>query len=100
MDPDRWKQLDGLLQLALEHPPEDRDSFIRQTCGGDANLERELRRLLQLHRDAGTFLESPAIEVAAQALAEYEIQEPTSSELAAETILSHYRILEKLGSGG
>src|SRR6266446_1098404 len=69
MDSERWKQLDRLLQSVLERPPEERDAFLRQACAGDEALEREVRSLLTLEREAGSFLESPAIEVAALALA-------------------------------
>ena len=69
MDSDRWKQVDGLLQSALERPPEERDAFLRQACAGDEALEREVRSLLASQQAAGSFLDSPAIEVAARAIA-------------------------------
>jgi len=69
MDSDRWKQLDHLLQLLLEHSPDEREASLRDLCGGDEVLERELSALLKLHHKAGSFLEAPAIEVAARALA-------------------------------
>ena len=56
MDLDRWKQVDSLLQAALERPPHERDAFLRQACAGDAALERELRSLLSSEGQAGTFL--------------------------------------------
>jgi hypothetical protein len=46
MDSDRWKQVDGLLQSALERPPEERDAFLRHACAGDEALDREVRSLL------------------------------------------------------
>jgi eukaryotic-like serine/threonine-protein kinase len=94
MDSDRWKQVDNLLQAALERPPRERQQFLRQACAGDEALEREVRSLLASQQQAGSFLESPAIEVAAQSDATESIISPV-----ARTI-SHYRILEKLGSGG
>ena len=33
MDPERWKQVDSLLQAVLEQPPEERDAFLRDACG-------------------------------------------------------------------
>src|SRR6266566_4998492 len=93
MDFEQWKQVDKLLQAALERPPAARGDFLRQACMGDEELEREVRSLLASQQQAGSFLESPAIEVAGQTLAE-SIASPI-----AQTI-SHYRILEKLGSGG
>src|SRR5712692_7581169 len=69
MDAERWKQVDRLLRAALERPREERDAFLRQTCVDDDALEREIRSLLAAQEQAGSFLESPAIDVAARALA-------------------------------
>ena len=69
MDLDQWKQLDNLLQSALELSPEERDAFLRQACGGNEPLERQVRALLNAAPDADRLLERPAIEVAALSLA-------------------------------
>jgi len=69
MDAERWKQVDRLLDAALARPPDERDAFLRQTCVDDEALEREVRSLLAAREQAGSFLESPAIDVAARALA-------------------------------
>jgi eukaryotic-like serine/threonine-protein kinase len=105
MDPDRWKQVDSLLQSALERSPEDRDGFLKKVCAGDEALEREVWSLLALQSQAGDFLESPAIEVAARDLGRQEspdqsIAAPESSDLPTGQAISHYRIAGKLGGGG
>ena len=55
MDANRWKQIDSLLQAALERPPGERAEFLRHACAGDEALEREVRSLLSSQEEAGSF---------------------------------------------
>ena len=101
MDSDRWQQVDSLLQSVLERPPEERDAFLRHACAGDQALESEVRSLLRAQQQAGSFLENPAIEAAALALAQQQRKEAQEDDdfLIGRTV-SHYRVVGRLGSGG
>ncbi|MBV9082121.1 MAG: protein kinase [Acidobacteriaceae bacterium] len=101
MNPDRWKQIDNLLQSALQRSPEERDAFLREACFGDQPLEREVRSLLKLEHEAESFLEDRAVEVAARAIAQTATgQQPTIPVCRTGCEISHYQILEELGRGG
>jgi len=102
MDAERWKRVDDLLQSALRVPDGQQEEFLRQQCGGDSKLLEEVRSLLTSDRDAGSFLESPGLhvgEVAAQLSTLGVAQSGSSSSITGQTV-SHYRVLESLGSGG
>ena len=98
MDAERWKQVDSLLQSALLVSSDQRDEFVRRECAGDAALEQEVRSLLTSLRNADDFLEGPAIRVAAKAMAQADTGDGVDSMCGR--VISHYRILKKLGRGG
>jgi eukaryotic-like serine/threonine-protein kinase len=101
MDPGRADRVQQLYHSALEHDSRGRDAFLRQACSDDLALEQEVRSLLAAHQQAEGFLESRALDVVARVLALYEDKEShESSRSLIGQIVSHYHILEKLGSGG
>src|ERR1035441_313048 len=96
MDSDRWKQVDSLLQSVLEHPPGERDAFLRDECAGDQALEREVRSLLTAQQQAGSFLDIPAIDAVARAMAQQQNSDKDtheSGDFPGGGTVSHYRIV-------
>jgi Tol biopolymer transport system component/predicted Ser/Thr protein kinase len=110
MDSERFRQIDNLLQAVLERPEGDRDAFLREACAGDDALASEVRSLLSSQRQAGSFMESPAIEEAARDLARERsdaLGEPSylgagsePMELKPDTRLGPYQIEALIGQGG
>src|SRR5258706_10129616 len=94
MEPERWKQIDQLLEAALDRAPSQRAAFLNQACAGDDALRREVESLLGSDEEAGSFIESPAFEVAAELLANDQTQTVVGQQIG------HYRVLSLLGTGG
>lgn len=94
MTPERWKQVDELLEATLERPVSERASFLDEACAGDEELRRELDSLLTSDELAESFIESPPARVAADFFADKQFKLSTGERI------SHYEILEQIGVGG
>jgi len=70
MTPERWKQVDDLLDAVLEREAQARPRFLDEACGEDAELRAEVASLLAAHERAKDFIETPAFEVAARCVAD------------------------------
>src|SRR5882672_9390669 len=103
MELDRWEQIERLYHTALERGPDARLAFLDEACAGDEDLRLEVAGLLACDVPSDSFIQSPAIEIAARALAaESPIEtsaNPMGSLIAASQI-GVYRMLEPLGRGG
>jgi serine/threonine protein kinase/tetratricopeptide (TPR) repeat protein len=103
MEPERWQQIERLYHSALALAESERAGFLKDCCAGDEALRRQVDALLESHGKAEQFMEVPALDVMANLLAADQPQDGLSTKeegrLAGRTI-SHYRIVEELGSGG
>src|SRR5262245_1658855 len=98
MDADFWKQVDALLDAAMDLPEGEREQFVLRVSAADPQLRREVLSLIKAQSEAGQFMERPAIRVAAQALA-HDANLTVLESLIGKT-LGDYRIESQLGSGG
>jgi eukaryotic-like serine/threonine-protein kinase len=72
--------------------------LLAEACGDDDDLRGEVESLLAAHDDAGTFLQAPAVEVAAREFVADEVTSPATQLIGRE--LANYRIVSLLGRGG
>jgi serine/threonine protein kinase len=94
MTPERWQQIDDLLQAALKCPLAERETLLDNACSEDPTLRQAVNSLLTFSEEAQSFLETPALEAAAYLFCEDEI------ELISDQLIGSYRIESRLGSGG
>jgi tetratricopeptide (TPR) repeat protein/predicted Ser/Thr protein kinase len=103
MDPERWRQVDGLLQTLLALPPGEREAYLARACSDDSGLAHEVRTLLAAHEQAVSFLERPALDFAASHLWHDGAEPASVLEHVNDRIgrmVSHYRVAGRLGGGG
>jgi serine/threonine-protein kinase len=88
---ERQQRVETLFAGALQQPVAERDAWLRQACGTDPDLIREVGSLLSHHRREEP--ESWAAAAAARLIA-------TSGGIKLGTHLGIYEILERIGVGG
>src|SRR5262245_8908264 len=98
MDAKRWSQIKEVYDRALDLGGEECEGFLAEACGDDEDLRREVESLLAAHEEAGKFLQSPAVEVAAREIITDEVASPAPQLIGRE--LANYKIISLLGRGG
>lgn len=89
-----WQQAKEVFAAALEYSVADRSAFLEQACKDDPELRREVESLLKSYEAAASFMETPAVESAAESLVN---EQPL---LEVGELVKHYEILAPLGVGG
>jgi serine/threonine-protein kinase len=86
--------IDDIFQAAMDCAPGERAAFVEHACAGDADIRREVSRLLAAHEQAEAegFIERPAFQLAEQ------LVESRTCLLSGS--LGPYKIIKPLGSGG
>jgi serine/threonine-protein kinase len=90
MNPQRWRQVEEIYHSALEQSPQTRAAFVADACRGDGDLLQRVQSLLAAGEQAGSFLETPALEMASTLSGAPQLGQQFGS----------YQILQPLGAGG
>jgi serine/threonine protein kinase len=80
------------VDLVANVPPGQWDARLAELAGGDEELRLQVSRFLAAHREAGSFLDSPAPALGARL---DELHREKSG-----TVIGPYQLLEQIGEGG
>src|SRR5260370_27535730 len=89
-----WEEVKELFEQVLARPFAERAAFLSEASAGDEALRREVESLIKSYEQAESFMESPAVEAAADSLLENQ------DKLAPGQKVRHYEILGEIGEGG
>lgn len=88
MSTSKHRQTQELFFAALERPPERREQFLREVCGGDEQLLSDVRSLLSSNEASDAFLSRPAAR----------LQVETEGGWVGRKI-GRFKIVARLGAG-
>ena len=94
MENELWKQVSELFQSALKLEQDERTNYLKNACGDNDALHRQVESLLEAHEkaDGSAFIDVPGVEQVARLLID-------EHELTGE-VVGHYKIVKRLGAGG
>ena len=94
MTRERWEQIEQIYHEAIQQAPANRAAFVAERCAGDNALIEEVESLVAANAQAGVFLDTPAMQVAASALSRAAIG------AEAGQMLGPYQLSMPIGAGG
>ena len=90
LNPDEWRRVRDCFEDALTVPVEQRERFVRDSCG-DPALAAHVLSLLSASSQADSFLERSVAS---------EFERTAATEDLSGSELGPYRIVERIGAGG
>jgi len=95
MEDNEWEKISGLFERALELPAAERRAFLGEIARSEGEvISHEVEALLRADQNSDGFLNSSALNLAAQQLA------VNCEQIRPNAQFGNYRILSRLGAGG
>jgi eukaryotic-like serine/threonine-protein kinase len=91
---ERWRRVERVYLSALGRKDVERSALLDDLCGGDETLRRDVESLLRVQPEAGSFLDTGAMAVAAEIM-----RREVGTDLIGQTV-DGYTITGRLGAGG
>ena len=71
---ENWEQAKAVFTEAIERSGAERIAYLNSACAGNESLRTEVESLLRSFDLAGSFMETPAVESAAESLIEEQVR--------------------------
>ncbi len=97
LNPERWQQIESILDQALDRPPDQRMSFLNEVCSDDPQLLEQVKTALEASGAVNTFLEAPTGKHLEALLDELPL--PETADLERQRV-GRYRVIRPIGRGG
>ncbi|MEQ1603335.1 MAG: protein kinase [Pyrinomonadaceae bacterium] len=96
MDAEKLQRIEDIYHEALDVSPGERPQFVRERCGGDEEIRREVDSLLSFEESTPeSFIDGSAGSLAAEML----LPDAGGTDLSGTTV-GHYLVESKIGTGG
>ena len=102
ISPERWNEIDEILDAALELEPADRILFVSESCKDDDELKREVFALLDAAEKSTGFMEASGADHLNDVLVGMveELDADEDSDPYLNRSMGPYRLIRRLGRGG
>ena len=100
-----FKQVKDIFLAAVEKTrPDEREAYLREACGENDALRRQVDGLIRRHEDAGSFLEHPPLDAdGTSSFATDAVTAVPPAMFQTESVgmkIGHYKLVQQLGEGG